>query len=476
MGRFKELLKNTGILMIARISTQVVSFLLLPLYTSLLSTETYGEIDIYTSLAMILIPFLTLQIEMGMFRYIITAEKEDEKLKILSTSFVISALSIIVGSVVYWPAAIALGLNYAVYLYFYYVILAIAAVLLQVSRAYGNNKCYAFASFLASALTVALNVVFIAGLGLKTEGILLSSIIANTAACIYIVFRITDIREIRLFFYDKEKRKELLGYSVPLIFNQISSWVINYSDRFIILTFWGKGLNGIYAAANKFSNILNTFFGVYNLAWTENVVRSMKDKNNSNYVSKVFSFTLEVYLMVITLIINFLPLVFDLLIKGEFKEAYYQVPILLLSMFFSGMAATLGSIFIAYNRTKNVSITTTLAAAVNIIIHMVMLNRFRLFAASISTLAAFGTLFVYRLFAIRKTVAVKVDLKQIVIPSAVFLFSAYAYYSRNTVIILAGMALELIYCSYALFKQKDTLLTLLKSLGKKKAGNENIRE
>ena len=39
MSKGKELLKNTGILMIAKISTQIVNFLLMPLYTTLLTTQ-----------------------------------------------------------------------------------------------------------------------------------------------------------------------------------------------------------------------------------------------------------------------------------------------------------------------------------------------------------------------------------------------------------------------------------------------------
>ena len=71
MSRGKELVNNTGILLAAKISTQLINFFLIPLYTSLLSTQEYGEIDIYTSLVMIVIPFLTLQLEMGVFRFFI---------------------------------------------------------------------------------------------------------------------------------------------------------------------------------------------------------------------------------------------------------------------------------------------------------------------------------------------------------------------------------------------------------------------
>ena len=42
----KELAKNTAIISVGKICTQVVSFLLLPIYTGILSTEEYGAVDL----------------------------------------------------------------------------------------------------------------------------------------------------------------------------------------------------------------------------------------------------------------------------------------------------------------------------------------------------------------------------------------------------------------------------------------------
>ena len=44
----KALFKNTGIIAIGQISTKIVNFLLLPLYTALLTTQEYGLVGIHT--------------------------------------------------------------------------------------------------------------------------------------------------------------------------------------------------------------------------------------------------------------------------------------------------------------------------------------------------------------------------------------------------------------------------------------------
>ena len=51
MSKANGLVKNTFIISIGKISTQIISFLLLPLYTAKVSTEDYGNADFVMSIA-----------------------------------------------------------------------------------------------------------------------------------------------------------------------------------------------------------------------------------------------------------------------------------------------------------------------------------------------------------------------------------------------------------------------------------------
>lgn len=462
MSRGKDLIKNTGILMIAKISTQFVGFMLLPLYTALLSTSEYGEVDIYTSMTMIVIPFLTLQLEMGLFRFFITESSEDSRSKIITTSFSIISIILCIASVLYWLCAALFNLKYSGYIFAFYISQTISAVLLQVCRAYGNNKAYGIASFISSALAICLNVLFIAGFHWKVEGILLSSTIAQLISIIYIVLVTHVFQYFDIHSFDGATGKKLLNYSVPLVFNQISSWAINYSDRVIILSAWGTSANGVYSLANKFSNITNTFFNVFNVAWTENVVRCMEDKDSSKYISEMFALIYNIYLALVTGIINLLPFVFNLLVNENYNEAYGQVPVLLLAIFFSGMAATIGSVYIAYNKTKEVSITTILASVCSIVMHLGLLKSCYLYAASISTLVSFALLFIYRYIYIKKFFELKVTFSKMLPQMAIYGFAWIAYIWKEPVAIISGLVLNLIYIGIVFMRNKDMLLGMLK--------------
>lgn len=462
MSRGKELIKNTGILMIARISTQIVSFLLLPLYTALLTTRDYGRVDIYTTLTMIVIPFLTLQVEMALFRFFITDRDELAKKEIVSSSYAIIAAMTLLISTVYLIVSGVLQLQYRWLLLVYYLSQALSAVLLQTCRAQGDNVGYGAASFISSALAVVLNVLFIAVLHWRVEGMLVSTIIAQLTSCVFMVCRTKIHRYLSVRAISIARCKQLLQYSVPLVFNQIASWAVNYSNRLIILAQWGEGINGIFSVASKFSNLTSTFFNVYNVAWTENVVRSMEDEDGNRYISKVFEFTFNAYLILVTGIINLLPFVFPFMVNEAFREAYHHVPILLVGMLFSGMAATLGSIYIAYSKTKEVSFTTMLAGVGNIALHFLLLDSCGLYAASVSTLISFVALFFYRYIAIRKFFTIRFRSNKIIVQLLVLVFSWAAYSMGNPAVIICGFVMNLACIAWILLSNKIIIRMLIK--------------
>ena len=88
MNREKTLLKNTVIISIGTICTKLITFLLLPLYTSVLTTEEYGIVDLLNTLSLLLIPIITFQMEQAVFRELIEARKiEKAKTEIISNGF-----------------------------------------------------------------------------------------------------------------------------------------------------------------------------------------------------------------------------------------------------------------------------------------------------------------------------------------------------------------------------------------------------
>ena len=90
MSKKKELAKNTIIIFLGKVCTRLISFLLLPLYTSYLLTEEYGLVDLVTTYVTLIVPIITMELEMSVFRYLVDCRKDkNETKKVYSNDFII---------------------------------------------------------------------------------------------------------------------------------------------------------------------------------------------------------------------------------------------------------------------------------------------------------------------------------------------------------------------------------------------------
>lgn len=456
MSRIKSLVKNTGILIIGKISTQIVTFLLLPLYTSQLSTYEYGIMDVYVTLASLLIPIITLQIEQAIFRYLISNNK-DIKI-IISTSSFFVLISLFIYTIIYFLLKDVFSIEYPLIVYLFFLSQSLFQILLQVVRGFNNYFFYSFISFASATMIICLNVLFILGFDMKYEAILLSTAISDFICSIIIVLKIRVYKYIELIKVSLKMLIDMIKYSIPLVINQFSSWLINYSDRLIIIAFLGISANGIYSLANKFFNLPVSLFNIYNLAWTESIIKSMEndDKTDSdNYINKTINITFYIYVCLIIGIVAVLGIVFKFFINGNYYVAYNYIPILLVASLFSGMSATIGSIYVANKKTKHIAITTLMSGILNFVIHFVTIKYIGLYAASISTMITFVILFIYRYEHIKPYYKVKIDCNNLKSIFIIGLIVFIAYYVECIYFQIISLLLLCLFLMYILKTNTD---------------------
>ena len=116
MNRKKELVKNTLIISIGKFSTKIVQFLLLPLYTSILTTSQYGEYDLLNIISIFLIPIITLQMDEGMFRFLIEAKTDKDKRDVFSHTIIFTVISSILWSLIIFVVGSLLNYQYTIWL------------------------------------------------------------------------------------------------------------------------------------------------------------------------------------------------------------------------------------------------------------------------------------------------------------------------------------------------------------------------
>lgn len=450
MSKEKQLLKNTGIITIGKVCTQMISFFLLPLYTAIFSTTEYGIVDLFNTIIACVLPILTLQIEQALFRFLIDNRDNDEgKTKLISSTIILFLVQTIVYSLLFALISPFIHNEYKYFLLINVIANMLSSLMLQVARGLGHNKEYSIGSAIVASFTVILNVLFIVVMKLRVEGMFLASFIANITAGIYILLANKTYRYVKLKAFKFKVLKSMLKYSILLIPNAISWWVINVSDRAIISSLMSVGANGIYAAANKFSGMYINAYNIFNIAWTESAAVNIDEKDRDEYFTGVINTGFKVFACSALIIIAVTPFLFPLLINSKFGEAYNQIPLLMLSSVFNVGVGLVSVIYVAKKRSFDISKTSVLAAIINITVNLLLIKHLGLYAASISTVVAYLAMFIYRTIDSKKYVNFKLNKKMLFVLSMAFSATFISYYINdmvlNILMLVAILAFSVIY-------------------------------
>lgn len=145
-------------------------------------------------------------------------------------------------------------------------------------------------------------------------------------------------------------------------------------------------------------------------------------------------------------IVALMPFVFPILINESYGEAYPQVPILMYAMLMRVIVGLYSCIYIAMKNTKKVAYTSAAAAVINIVVHLLLINKIGLFAASISTFVAFGSMAVIRYIDVNRYVKMKISTPVLVSSFVLGIALMISYYQQNTAL---DVIFLIIVCVYA---------------------------
>ena len=313
-------------------------------------------------------------------------------------------------------------------------------------------------------ITNGIFIMFLVGFHKNGKYVLIASLISNIICTIYLLIVNKILKNVKIKYIDKKLIKDLLKYSIPMIPNELSWWIVHVSDRTIISYALGVAANGIYSVSCKFSNILSSIFNIFNLSWQESAALHINDTDKDEFFSNVINKVFNLFICFCIGILACLPFVFELLIKDSYREAYKYVPILLLANIFSVLIGLIGSIYVAKKMTKEVAKTTMIAAIINLTIDIALIKVIGIYAAAISTLVSYMLLAIYRYIDVQKYVKVKIPIKNIVVNSIIFILVVVLYLYNNIALNVINLLLCIL---YAIIVNKELLIEFKKVIGKK---------
>ncbi len=447
MSKEGKLIRNTALIAAGNICTKGIAFLLLPVYTAILSPGEYGTVDLLLTYTALLSMALSLQLEQAVFRHLVEERGNPHKQKQYLTTALAAVLLL---QMLFLPAGylVLSGLCYE-HTGFFLAITAmnvITAVVLQLPRGLDDPVTYTIGSTLQGAAQVMLNALFVAGFRWGVRGIFAANVLSSASCVLFIACRLRLWRHISLSFLDRSCLRAMLKYALPMIPYTLGWWVIGVSDRIVINLTIGVTYNGLYAVANKFPTLFHMVSSIFQKAWMESSFESVDAQDRNQYYGKVINGATRFYCACNLGLIAVLPFLFPLLIDPQYGEAYLYIPVLTTAMMLHGICALYEAVYFAFKQTRKVVGSMVLAAAVNIIINLLWIERIGLYAAAGSTLVSYGIILAMRYIEMKKAVGITVRKRFVICQIFMLALVLGAYYSANRSFQMAAAVFAVLYC------------------------------
>lgn len=462
----KALLTGTIVYAIGNLGTKILTFLIVPLYTYYISTSDMGEYDLLITGVGLLSPIISLRISEATYNWMIKHTKSNEVCIKATYNYLLKscALSVIVVGIIghitrIWNLKLFLAIL---------VLDPVQETTQKILRGLKNQKLFAASGIIYTGILVTLNFITVCVMKLGVTSLLVNTIISHVIS-IVLIFCLEKRMRCLSAVVDKSEllitQKEMLKYSMPLVPSTLSWWVMSVSDRYVIRFFLGASYNGIYAIATKFPSVLQTFFVLFNNAWTDMALANIHSKEESSkYVSDVFE---KMYVFSFSMICCLIPLtkiVTQVILSADYKIGSVYIGFLYLGAIFQGYSTFASVGYLQNKKTARAATSSAAGAIVNLFIDLVLIKSVGLFAAAISTYAGFFVMWIVRMYDIRKDWLINVKkVKFIALTTLATLVATVTIWTS----IKVDVVITIIFGILFLMLNKDYIILILKKLGKR---------
>ena len=411
--KYSYLSKNIVLFSISGFVPKILSLILVPLYTSYLTTAEYGISDLITVTVTLLIPIFTLGIQDAVMRFALDEKYTKSDVFTIALKIILfGALPVLAATVI--AACLNLPQLSNTFLMFFFIMYLTNALNNTISlfcRAVNKVNVIVVSSILNSLTTLIANVVFLTIFKWGLVGYLSANTIGAIFALLYCFFAGKLYKYIKPI-KQKSVIKEMIAFSFPLIFSVISWWINNASSRYILTWMSGVAASGIFAVAYKIPNLLTVFQNIFSQAWSISAIKEFDKNDTDHFIGNTYTMVNFSLTVICSIIMICNVLIARILYSNDFFVAWQYVPPLLMSVLFNAMSLFIGSIFTAVKDTKTLSISTIIGAAINIICNFVLIHFWDVYGAVFATMIGYAIVLLVRHIILRKHIIMKIKWKR----------------------------------------------------------------
>ena len=387
----KRIGKNSLYYLLARILTAAIGFLLIPVYTRVLTPEDYGTFSIVETAVSI---FMIL-IQVGLINTIATLYFDYYHDATQLKRFISSIIFFFFVSAFGWSAIIIMWGKPFLHGFLGdvpfnpYILLSLgiasSSVFFTFLQAIYRTQEKAITYFVISLLYFSTNLVLIIYFVVYLRGGALGNTIARFIGTG--TFFVIAIYLLRHFFtprFDSEKFKKSLAFSLPLVPDELAAWVFVAVDRLFLNRYVGLTEVGLYALGFKLSSILNFVVMAIYQAWTPFFMTTATQQGE--HAKAIFSRLVTYFLgailfLAIAISINAREIVL-IFTTTEYTQAYKVVPIITINWVVLGMYFMVVNQIFYTKQTQYIPIPTVVASSIQVLLNYLWVPKYGMFGSA----------------------------------------------------------------------------------------------
>ncbi len=444
LGKIKQLSKETAIYGVSTIVGRFLQFLLVPLYTNLISRNDFG---IYTQVYVI-VAFLNIAYIYGMdaaFMKYATHKKGREKREAFSTPFWLVTFSTLflttifyllsdnVASLASLPGNYHYLMKYVVFILFFDTLALIPFADLRL-----ENRPVKFATIklFNIFINLSLNLILIVVYDFGIEAIFISNLAASVFS---LVALLPDIAKKLSFNFNRELFNKLIKFGLPYLPASLTSMMVQMIDVPILERLTNFETVGLYRANYKLGVFMMLFVVMFNYAWQPFFLSNANEKN----AKEIFSKVLTVFVFIAGFIWLGLSVFIDdivsiqitatkTLIGQDFISGFYIVPLVLLGYLFHGIYFNFAAGIYIEEKTKYLPYVSGLGAIVNVVVNLLLIPVWGILGAAFATFASYFVMAIGLYYFANKVYPVKYEWGKIFVILATIGIIISVYYSVVT--------------------------------------------
>jgi O-antigen/teichoic acid export membrane protein len=393
----RNLIKSTGIYAVASLASPLVALALAPFLTRSLSRSDYGALIILNTVIILMTGITQLGLISAVFRaYNYDYESQKDRSAVLSTISVllfISSLPITLLMVILapWLASFLLGSSS------YSVPIQVAALVMLMQnlsvpgfswlRAESRAKSFSMLSIINVLITLGANIILV---GIAHMGII-GSLLATGAGNAFMVICTLPLILLRAGLVPRlDISKNMLSFGIPLVFNSMSFWVLQFSDRYLLSRLGSLEQTASYGVAYTLGGALNAaIIAPFVLAWPTAMFVIAKREDASRVFQLVFRWYSIVLLLATFAFTLVAIVVLDVLFPASYHSSASIIPIITVSIAFYGLYNIFTVGIGVQRKTWIVALVMMLAALVNVGCNVILIPLYGSIGAALSTLIAY---------------------------------------------------------------------------------------